>query len=495
MQLAALALLMCAAPGSAENLNFGTGTLAGWEGSGFYVTTPARSGPSLSLGVCSSDCGKQGKSGILHRTVVVPPGAGVLRFSAYTQYAKDCPPTDDLDVVLYAAGRQLIPKQVKVKDEWKPTSTLLPRLDGKPREYVWNVANFVGQTLRVALVDEDKRPGCYVVCSGFRFVAHDVFEGNEFNKFMVKITEQHRLPPVSRFESKHFVAISNAEDSFTEHRLNNCELIYDLFYDHFRNKGFRIHQPGVKLMVAIFDSQAGFEAYLGQKMSAAVTGVYHPPSNRLLVYDYGQNEAFVAYKRHTRQESRKIGSDLDRLRFVQTENRRTQEFRTEANIGTIMHEVSHQLSFNCGMLNRDGDVALWLAEGLACYCEATDNSTWQGIGEPNPERIHMLTVQIRGGGKLIPLTVLIESDEWLRGKNALQLGLLGYAQSWALFRMLMQERPREMRNYLDRIYSRRTGDYRMDDFLQAFGTDLPRLELRYGEYCKELVEHYGKARR
>jgi len=182
---------------------------------------------------------------------------------------------------------------VKSKDEWKPAATLLPPLDGKPRDYVWDVSNFVGQTLRVAVVDEDKRPGCYVVCSGFRFIPHDIFEGGEFKKFMIRLTERHRLPPVSRFESKHFVAISNSEDAFTEHRLNNCELIYDLFYDHFHKKGFRIHEPGVKLMVAIFDSQAGFEAYLGQKMSAAVTGVYHPPSNRLLVYDYGQNEAFV----------------------------------------------------------------------------------------------------------------------------------------------------------------------------------------------------------
>src|SRR6266481_501366 len=231
MQLAALALLMCAAPTSADNLDFGAGTLAGWEGSGFYVTTPIRSGPSLTLGVCSSDCGKQGKTGILHRTIVVPQGAGVLRFTAYCQYDPKCPPTDDLDVVLYAAGRQLISKQVKSKDEWKPAATLLPRQDGKPRDYVWDVSSYVGQTLRVAVVDQDKRPGCYVVCSGFRFIPHDIFEGGEFKKFMIRLTERHRLPPVSRFESKHFVAISNSEDAFTEHRLNNCELIYDLFYD------------------------------------------------------------------------------------------------------------------------------------------------------------------------------------------------------------------------------------------------------------------------
>ena len=47
---------------------------------------------------------------------------------------------------------------------------------GKPRAYFWNLANLAGQTLRVALVDEDKRPGCHVWCSGFRLIPNDLFE-------------------------------------------------------------------------------------------------------------------------------------------------------------------------------------------------------------------------------------------------------------------------------------------------------------------------------
>src|SRR5262249_46237317 len=156
-------------------------------------------------------------------------------------------------------------------------------------------------------------------------------------------------------------------------------------------------------MVAIFDSQAGLEAYLGHKMPAAVTGIYHPESNRLVVYDFGQNDSFVAQKRFLQQEGRRIGSDLDRQRFIATVNREAREIRTGVNIGTIMHEVAHQLSFNTGMLNREGDVALWLAEGLACYCESTDHETWQGIGEPNPERLGPLVGPSRGHRPYLPM--------------------------------------------------------------------------------------------
>src|SRR5262249_44382830 len=149
-----------------------------------------------------------------------------------------------------------------------------------------------GQTLRLALIDEDKRPGCHVFASGFRFQTGDEFESRDFEEFMVKLSQDHKLPPMAWFESPRFKALSCAEDDFSKLRLGNCELNYDLFLEHFTKKGFRLHEPSEKLMVAVFDSQAGFSAYVGLQMPPGVTGLYHPKSNRLVVYDFGQNEAF-----------------------------------------------------------------------------------------------------------------------------------------------------------------------------------------------------------
>src|SRR5262249_19603789 len=187
--------------------------------------------------------------------------------------------------------------KVRTAAGWEPAPQLLPRQDRKAREYLWNLEPYVGQTLGIALIDEDRRPGCHLFCSGFRLQGAELLAGREFMRFMVRLTRDHQLPEVARFDSKHFLAVSNADDAFTGMRLRNCELIYALFYEHFRAKGFRLHEPPGKLMVAIFDSQAGLDAYVGQKVSAGLTGVYHPPTNRLVVYDFGQNSAFVASKR------------------------------------------------------------------------------------------------------------------------------------------------------------------------------------------------------
>jgi hypothetical protein len=146
------------------------------------------------------------------------------------------------------------------------------------------------------------------------------------------------------------------------------------------------------------------------------------------------------------------------------------------------------LSFNCGLLNRKGDVPAWVAEGLACYCEPADRGSWQGIGAPNPERLRVLARQVRGEAPAVPLAALVGSDAWLKDGG---LVLSGYAQSWALFRMLMQERSEAMRSYLTLIHPRRAPEHRLTDFREVFGSDLVLLERRHREYIRELVEQHA----
>jgi hypothetical protein len=493
-----LALALCLAAGAPadapaiDNLDFHTGTLAGWEGEGFVIAPAGRLGPTLDCAVCSSDRGPEGRKAVLHRTVTIPPGAGVLRFNAHAVRDKKCTINENLDVVLMAAGKRVIPKQVRKGAEWQPVGGVLPFESGRMREYVWDVRNYAGQSLRLALIDDDARRDCFLVCSGFHIVAADEFDGREFGRFMHNLTSEHKLGQAARFESRHFLAYSNADDDFAGMRLNNCELIYDLFFEHFRKKGFRVHEPAAKMMVAVFDSQAGMEAYIGQRLPGAITGLYHPKSNRLVVYDYGQNRDFEETKRQARAMSKRILSDLDRRRYIDTVNRRASEFRTEANIGTVMHEVAHQLSFNCGLMNRDGDTPFWMAEGLATYCEATENGAWQGIGEPNPERITPLIAPTRGQGNFIKLRDLLERDDWMKDART---AFMAYAQSWALFKMLMEERPTQLRRFMELNFARRTNDHRPADFAAAFGVEVERLELRYLEFIKEQVERHASSRK
>jgi hypothetical protein len=480
---ALLTVLPAQAPGTL-NLDFHTGTLAGWVGEGFYLTAGSPKGPGAALGVCSSDAGKHGRTGLLRHVFVIPRGTSRITFQAWAAYGKNCPPDDRLDVLLLGVNNKIMPKLVRTSSGWVPATCLDPRTAGLGNEYSWNVSALAGQKVQIAIVDRDERPNCYVYCTGFRMTRTDDVEAKDFATFVRRLEREHKLPPLVRYESKHFTAWSNAEERYTEMRMRNCELIYGLFFDHFRRRGFNVRLPMTKLMVAIFDSQTGFEAYLGQSMPVHIMGIYHPGTNRLVVYDVDQNRAVVARGNQAMEESKRL-RDFDRIRHVQTINRLLRDFANDANIAIIMHEVAHQLSFNCGLLNRQGDVPFWVAEGLACYCEATDQGGWQGIGEPNPERTNALAIQVQGNGPLIPLQTLVFSDNY---HTDARLALLAYGQSWALFKMLMEERPREMRKFLSTIYNRRGPEHRLADFGEAFGADLNRLETRYHAYIREIVE-------
>lgn len=214
-----------------------------------------------------------------------------------------------------------------------------------------------------------------------------------------------------------------------------------------------------------------------------------------MVYDYAGNRSFIAGKKKGQQMVGQMRSLLDRQRFGGDLSRFAQTHRTDANIGTIMHEVAHQLSFNSGLLDRDGDVPLWLAEGLACYCEATDHGSWQGIGEPNAQRANTLAGPARGEGAFLPLRSLLTSDDWLRKAPDVRQVLLGYAQSWALFRMLMEQRPRTLRNYLTLLHDRRTSEQRLADWASIFGTDLATFEKQYRDYIRTLVRQETRSGR
>ena len=69
-------------------------------------------------------------------------------------------------------------------------------------------------------------------------MSREEFEGRQFVAEMLgRLSHKHELPPLARFDSRHFLAISNTVDEYTEHRLYNCETIYALFFDHFRAEG------------------------------------------------------------------------------------------------------------------------------------------------------------------------------------------------------------------------------------------------------------------
>ncbi len=481
----ALALSLClAAPADAiPNLNFSDGTLAGWTGQGFAVVEDPAAGKRKRYAVTSADGDRPGRRGTLERTLTVPADAVALRgrVAASTGGGK-------LDVLLLL-GNQYFPKRAQVGDEWQPAPTLLQAQDGQAPEYEWPVAGFAGKTLRLVLKDDDDRRGAHLYCSGFRFLARADVEALDFGRHMVRLQKQHNLNAMARYDSAHFTALSNADEEFSRARLKDCEMLYRRFFDHFCSRGVIVKEPPTKLMVAIFDNEAGFKAYLGPNELRGAQGFYHTQTNRLIIYDYRQNLEFQANRKKAETLSKQLRLQLNREQYLETVERQAREFAADQNISLIVHEVAHQLAFNGGLFNRQGDAPFWAVEGHANYCESTEAGRWLGIGKPNPERLRTLA---RVKGQLVPLRRLVTGDGW-KGASR-QETLLFYAQSWALFQMLMEERPQVLFHYLRTIYSRQTADHRLTDFREAFGADLEALDKRLAEYVRRLLEKHPQPR-
>jgi len=491
MHVALWILLSCsptAAKPTSDNFDFSLGTLHGWKGEGFYLTTAQGQGPSRNFAVCSSDCGTTGVTGLVERTFTVSPRASSLSCKAYAFHSGKKEGDVLVDIRLETEQRDTVPKKVRLASGWQATTVILPPDQGKPREYVWDLSPYRGQTLRLVLVDDDKHPNSYLYCTAFHVHAGPESEIEEFGELMVDLSAKNKLSPVSRFDSKHFTAFSNADDEITRQYLRHCEMIYNQFLDHFRRQGFPIVKPANKMMVAIFDSQAGFDAYLGRSMPSSITGLFDLRTNRLVVFDYASNPLFIDEKQKVQDAVKNIASPSEREKASGATNRQAKDFRNNVNIGTIMHETGHLLAFNTGLHNRLGDVPVWLAEGLACYCEPVDHGTWKGIGEPNDERLQTLVQAVKGGQKLIPLRDLVSGDAWAGNGQATGPNLLmGYAQSWALFKLLMEERPKALRAYLKAIETRNTPKHRLTDFCAAFGSDINVLEERYQQYVADQI--------
>lgn len=481
--VASLLAMTLLAQTPASNLDFGQGSLTGWDGKGFAFVPHDSTRPA---GAWSKEEGT-GK-GMLRHVFTVPRDARLLRFQAYAEVTGAANPDARLAVVLAGSDNKPLPcLLLSSTGNWVPGPNLQMPWLGKPRSYAWDVSAHPGELMQVVLVDQDDRPGHYVFAGDFRFTTVASTPAKEtdpdFASFMLDLQRRHQLVPMAKYDSKRFTAISNADERFSSERLQLCEIFYDFFIAHFRAKGFAVSTPADRLMIAVFNNHEGFDAYFGHKMPTGIAGVFHTPTNRLVLYDFAENRGVVATKEAYRRQIERIGDRLQQSKASDTVERKIGDFARDANLSTTMHECAHLLSFNCGLLNRKGDTPAWLAEGLATYCEATDQGDWTVLGAVNPMRLNHLH---KAHGHLMSLPELLRGDGWVGSREV----LLGYAQSWLLFHLLMTEKPRELRTYLELVRERRAPEQRLADFQQAFG-NIAAMEVRYQSYLRDMLAVRG----
>jgi len=269
---------------------------------------------------------------------------------------------------------------------------------------------------------------------------------------------QAKIGPLNTARSVHYQAIGDASEWFMNVVLGDNEQIALDYSKHFRALGFQVRMPGSPLIVVVFRDDRSFNKFFhlpsfeaGKKGLPAqlVGGIYERRTNVLHVFDW-----------------RSVGiPHSGRL-----------------NMPSLVHEATHQLSFNTGLLNREGDTPLCIVEGLGTYGESRDLIGPSDFGRRNWERLRDLG-RIRRRLPWIPMRELFSDDAVLDAvATALRAGkadrvVLAYAESWLLVYYLLKDQevlPR-FRQYLKDIQTRRTADRRIADAQTHLG-DLDQLD-------------------
>jgi hypothetical protein len=276
---------------------------------------------------------------------------------------------------------------------------------------------------------------------------------------MRKRLVQARIGPLVTVRSAHYVAIGDAPEAFIKLILGDCEQLASDYQKHFQSHGFAVHPPERRLAVAVFRDDRSFGKFFrlpplielaGKEESYQPAGIYDRRTNTLNVFDW---------------------------RNVPIKPRSAYK-----NMQTLSHEGTHQLSFNTGLLNREGDTPLAIIEGLGTYGEARKIQGPCDLGRPNLTRMDELA-KLQRRMAWIPMRELLADDSTLRAGGSTRVSL-GYAQSWLLVHYLMKDQdtlPR-FRNYLQAIAKRTTPDHRLED-AQAHLGDLDHLDRDLRRYA------------
>jgi hypothetical protein len=212
--------------------------------------------------------------------------------------------------------------------------------------------------------------------------------------------------------------------------------------------------------VCIFRNEKAYLRYAVQQEGTDLersVGFYSQTQHCLFVYDRVQSLDRIRLDRQIEQMVTSAAAvygeeSLPRLRQLAAAERvRTQTLLRLDFARTLRHEGAHLLAYENGLHSALGSEPLWVPEGLAQYCETVP------VGGVAVDKLRLVQ-EAAAAARLIPWLELVDTPT-PRGFG--QYGSradLAYAQSWFLFRSLMEKpsQPRFLR-FLDRVRAAQTG--------------------------------------
>lgn len=239
---------------------------------------------------------------------------------------------------------------------------------------------------------------------------------------------------------------------------DRLEGLYRSFTHYMSVRGFNLDEPRVPLVAIVFRNKGDYYSYAedsGTPLQPGTLGHYDQISNRIFLYDAGQEE----------------GADW------------------AASVDTIIHEATHQTAFNVGIHRRFAEQPRWLGEGLAMMFEA--KGLWDARStHTRKDRINR--GRLDDFRYLLPqrqpstLPRLVASDAQFKTDPG-----AAYAEAWTLSFFLCETRPKQYCEYLERVASRKPfSEYptkkRLADFARYFGSDFKQLDAELLHWVEDL---------
>lgn len=280
-------------------------------------------------------------------------------------------------------------------------------------------------------------------------------------------------------DSKHYVVAFNTTRAYAKWCSSLLERLQRGFIAFWKDRGCDVKPPKTPLAVLIFSNKASYLNYAKEELGASAgnaIGYYSLQTNRIVMYDLTGMQAL-------RREQTRRGAKRDITALLS-------QPEAEPLVATIVHEATHQISFNCGLQTRLVDNPVWLGEGLAVYFETPDLSSkrsWSGIGKINYARWNLFRQNYRTG-KVGRLKTLIIDDTRIRHPRT---AVDAYAEAWAWNYFLITWHPKEYTAYLKMIAAKPLLIYddrqtRLADFQRHFGDDLGALEDEFSRRMSRL---------
>ncbi len=245
------------------------------------------------------------------------------------------------------------------------------------------------------------------------------------------------------YTTPHYVVCYNTSRAYAQWTSSLLERLYKAFTNYWQHQGLNLHEPEFPLGVVVFADRQSYDQASREDLpggTGSIVGFYSLRSNRINMFDLTGSEAV----------SKQNGPAATRRGSMREINQMLSQPAATPLVATVVHEATHQITFNCGMQTRFADIPLWLCEGMAVYFEAPDLASrvgWQGIGRVNYPRLERFHDNLSSWHEGSLEEMLRDSKRFRDPKTAVD----AYADAWALNYYLIKYEPKAYTAYLKEL--------------------------------------------